>query len=55
MKLNSRYICHILLFIKIIDNNKLEDIIKLLNHSNEDIKLNIVQLIASMAEHPKGR
>ena len=41
--------------IKIMDNNKLEDILKLLNHNNEDIKLNIVQLIASMAEHPKGR
>jgi HEAT repeat protein len=40
---------------QIMDNDKLSDILHLLDHPNEEVKLNIVQLIASMAEHPKGR
>lgn len=38
-----------------MDHNKLPKILTLLDHKNEQIVLNTVQLVASMAEHPKGR
>lgn len=38
-----------------MDNNQLDLVISLLDHGDEQIKLNVVQLITSLAEHPVGR
>ncbi|CAD8075607.1 unnamed protein product [Paramecium primaurelia] len=40
---------------QMMDNNKLDIVIKLLDHNDHQIKLNSVQLVTSLAEHPKGR
>ena len=39
----------------LIDNNHFPRILTLLQHEDQQIQLNVVQLLTSLAEHPLGR